>query len=144
MIQAAKSGAWTDTADGVVVSVDGAQVPLEPAEYELTTVVAGGGDGEVAAAVLPGGAGFVVLDLALDDELRAEGHARDAVRAVQDARKAAGLNVSDRIALTLGVPADQVAAVEAHRDFVARETLATSLVVREADEVSVALEVAGR
>ncbi len=144
VIQAAKSGAWTETADGVVVSVDGAQVPLEPAEYELTTVVAGGGDGEVAAAVLPGGAGFVVLDLALDDELRAEGHARDAVRAVQDARKAAGLNVSDRIALTLGVPADQVAAVEAHRDFVARETLATSLVVREADEVSVALEVAGR
>jgi isoleucyl-tRNA synthetase len=134
VIRAAKDGAWREDADGtVVVTVDGADVPLEPAEYELTTVVAtGGGDGEageVAAAVLPGGAGFVVLDLALDDELRAEGHARDAIRVVQDARKAAGLNVSDRIELALAVPADQVAAVEAHRAFVARETLATSLTV---------------
>ena len=64
------------------------------------------------------------------------------VRAVQDARKAAGLDVSDRIDLTLGVPAGQVAAVEAHRDFVARETLAVSLVVQPADEVTVELEVA--
>ena len=38
---------------------------------------------------------------------------------------------------------DLVAAVEAHRDVVARETLATSFVVREADEVVVELEVAG-
>jgi len=146
VIQAAKAGAWEETADGVVVTVDGRPVPLEPSEYELSTVAGGGGDGQVAAAVLPGGAGFVVLDLALDDELRAEGVARDAIRAVQDARKAAGLNVSDRIDLTLGVPADQVAAVEAHRDFVARETLAVSLVVHEAGEsgvVTVGLEVAG-
>jgi isoleucyl-tRNA synthetase len=142
VIQAAKAGAWEETPDGVVVTVAGEPVPLEAGEYELSTVVAGGGDGEVAAAVLPGGAGFVVLDLALDDELRAEGVARDAIRAVQDARKAAGLNVSDRIDLTLGVPADQVAAVEAHRDFVARETLAVSLVVREAGDVTVELEVA--
>ena len=143
VIQAARAGAWSETSDGVVVAVDGSAVPLEPSEYELATVVAAGGDGQVAAAVLPDGAGFVVLDLTLDDELRAEGVARDAIRAVQDARKAAGLNVSDRIRLTLGVPAGQVAAVEAHRDVVARETLATSFVVREADEVVVELEVAG-
>jgi len=143
VIRAAKEGAWAEGPDGsVVVTVDGAAVPLEAGEYELTTVVAGGGDGEVAAAVLPGG-GFVVLDLALDDELRAEGVARDVVRAVQDTRKAAGLNVSDRIDLTLGVPAAQVAAVEAYRDFVARETLAVSLVVRLADELTVDLEVSG-
>jgi len=78
---------------------------------------------EVAAGVLPGG-GFVVLDVALTDELRAEGYARDVVRAVQDERKAAGLQVSDRIRLTLTVPADKVAAVAAHQDLIARETLA--------------------
>ncbi|MCL2465608.1 MAG: DUF5915 domain-containing protein, partial [Micrococcales bacterium] len=127
---------------GVVVTVDGVPVPLDPAEYELSTVVDGAVGGSDAAALLPGGAGFVVLDLALDDELRAEGIARDLVRVVQDARKAAGLHVSDRIALTLGVPAEQVAAVQAHREFVAHETLATSFVVREADEVTVELEVA--
>ena len=46
------------------------------------------------------------------------------MRAVQDERKAAGLQVSDRIRLTLSVPAEHVAAVEAHADLIARETLA--------------------
>ena len=73
-----------------------------------------------------------MLDLALDDELRAEGYARDVVRAVQDARKAAGLQVSDRIVLTLDVPAEQLAAVEPHRDFIAAETLAPSSTLAEA------------
>ena len=131
-IKAAKSGDWREDADGtvVVVTPDG-DVPLEPAEYEVTTVVgAAGGATEptVGAAVLPGG-GFVVLDLLLDDALRAEGYARDLVREVQDARKAAGLNVSDRIDLTVTVPAEQVAAVEAHRDLIAAETLSVTVTV---------------
>lgn len=129
VIQAARSGAWRSEGDSVVVTTSDGDVPLEPSEYELTTVVAGEqGDAQVAAAVLPGG-GFVVLDLALDDDLLAEGYARDVVRAVQDARKAAGLQVGDRIALALDVPAEAVAAVEAHRAFIARETLATDLTV---------------
>jgi len=57
-------------------------------------------------------------------ELEAEGFARDIVRLVQDERKNAGLNVSDRIHLALTVPADKVAAIEAHRDLISRETLA--------------------
>ncbi len=142
VIRAAKDGQWQEHDGGLVVVVDGRAVPLEPGEYDLTTVVDEHAGSDVAAAVLPDGAGFVVLDLALDDELRAEGAARDVVRAVQDARKAAGLNVSDRIDLVLGVPAEQVGAVEAFREFVARETLAVSLVVRPADEVTVELGVA--
>jgi isoleucyl-tRNA synthetase len=131
VIKAAKSGAWSTTDTGaVVVATEGGDVELLGSEYELTTVV--GGDSadtaEVAAAVLTGG-GFVVLDLALDDALRAEGYARDVVRDVQDARKAAGLQVADRIALDLTVPAEWVAAVEEHRELVTRETLATSLAV---------------
>ncbi|MFC8190432.1 isoleucine--tRNA ligase [Cellulomonas sp. NPDC057328] len=134
VIKAARAGAWRQDGDAVVVTTDDGDVALEAAEYELTTVVAGGegGDATVAATVLPGGS-FVVLDLALDDALRAEGYARDVVRAVQDARKAAGLHVADRIDLTLTVPADQVAAVEAHREFVAAETLATGLSVVPGD-----------
>lgn len=136
VIKAAKSGAWSVSGSGaVVVATDGGDVELLTSEYELTTVVGGGsasadpatGSGpSVAAAVLTGG-GFVVLDLALDDALRAEGYARDVVRDVQDARKAAGLQVADRIALDLTVPAEWVAAVEEHRELVSRETLATSL-----------------
>ncbi|NDO90208.1 isoleucine--tRNA ligase [Cellulosimicrobium composti] len=133
VIKASKAGAWrVDDAGEVVVTTDDGDVALLPAEYELTTVVAptvGGEDGpDVAAAVLAGG-GFVVLDLALDDALLAEGYARDVVRDVQDARKAAGLDVADRIRLRLAVPADRLAAVEEHRALVARETLATEVVV---------------
>ena len=139
-IKAAKAGDWREEADGtvVVVTPDG-DVPLEPAEYELTTVVGdGAADAEVGAAVLAGG-GFVVLDLALDDALLAEGFARDVVREVQDARKAAGLDVGDRIALTVTVPAERVADLEANRDLVAAETLAVELTVA-AGEPSVHVE----
>ena len=135
VIKAAKAGAWRKDADGsVVVTTDGGDEPLLDAEYELTTVVGDEAGEDVAASVLPGG-GFVVLDLALDDALRAEGYARDVVRDVQDARKAAGLEVSDRIDLELDVPAEHVAAVEAHRELIARETLAVSLTVSGADGV---------
>ncbi|WP_265523062.1 isoleucine--tRNA ligase [Oerskovia flava] len=132
VIQAAKAGAWRTGEDGFVVvrTADG-DVPLLGSEYELATVVDGGagaGGEDVAAAVLPTG-GFVVLDLALTDALLAEGYARDVVRDVQDARKAAGLDVSDRITLSLSVPAPWTAAVEAHRELIARETLAVDVEV---------------
>ncbi|MFD7025117.1 isoleucine--tRNA ligase [Promicromonospora sukumoe] len=134
VIKAAKSGAWSKTSAGaVVVATADGDVELLETEYELTTVVAGGdapADAEptTAASVLTGG-GFVVLDLELDDALRAEGYARDVVRDVQDARKAAGLQVADRIALDLTVPAEWVGAVEEYRELVTRETLATSFTV---------------
>ncbi len=47
------------------------------------------------------GAHAVALDLAIDEELREEGHAREIVHAVQNARKTAGLQVEDRIELWL-------------------------------------------
>ena len=90
------------------------------------TVIGGEGEDALAASVLLGG-GFVALDTALTPELEAEGFARDLIRAIQDERKAAGLNVGDRIALSLTVPAERVPAVEAHRDLIAGEVLATSL-----------------
>jgi isoleucyl-tRNA synthetase len=133
VIKASKAGAWhRDAEGGLVVTTDDGEVPLLDTEYELTTVVGEGSDGQLAAAVLPGG-GFAVLDLALTPELEAEGYARDVVRDVQDARKAAGLEVSDRIDLALAVPTEHVADVEAHRDLVMRETLAVSLAVEAGD-----------
>ncbi|NHT17179.1 isoleucine--tRNA ligase [Cellulomonas sp. IC4_254] len=146
VIRAAKAGDWSTDADGtVVVRTDDGDVPMQPSEYELTTsidVTTAEGEAPVlAAGVLPSG-GFVVLDLALDEALLAEGYARDVVRAVQDARKAADLVVTDRIRLTLGVPAEHRAAVDAHREFVARETLATEVVVTDVDgtELTVGVE----
>jgi isoleucyl-tRNA synthetase len=74
----------------------------------------------------------VALDLSLTDELRAEGTAREVVRAINDLRKEVGLQIADRIEVRLG--GDQVVldAVTAYRDWVAGEVLATTLEVTDA------------
>ena len=76
------------------------------------------------------GSHAVALDLAIDDELRREGLAREVVHAVQNARKAAGLEVEDRIALALGGDAELLDAARAHEDYVAGETLARRVELR--------------
>jgi isoleucyl-tRNA synthetase len=73
------------------------------------------------------GSHAVALELALSDELRREGLAREVVHAVQGARKAAGLEVEDRIALRLGGDDDLLDAARAHEAYVTGETLATSV-----------------
>ncbi|HEX3432561.1 MAG TPA: isoleucine--tRNA ligase [Solirubrobacteraceae bacterium] len=73
------------------------------------------------------GAHAVALDLTIDDGLREEGRAREIVHAVQAARKAAGLEVEDRIELRLDGDVQLTGAAEAHRDYVAGETLAVEL-----------------
>jgi isoleucyl-tRNA synthetase len=77
------------------------------------------------------GAHAVALDLEIDDHLREAGRAREIVHAVQNARKSAGLAVEDRIALALGGDAALLAAAEAHRDYLAGETLAVELTLGE-------------
>ncbi len=69
----------------------------------------------------------VALQLELDDELRREGLAREIVHAVQNARKQAGLDVSDRIGLVLGGDPLLLEAARAHQDYIAGETLATDV-----------------
>jgi isoleucyl-tRNA synthetase len=69
----------------------------------------------------------VALALELDDELRAEGLAREIVHAVQNARKSAGLDVADRIELSLGGDDELLGAARAHEAYISGETLATSL-----------------
>jgi isoleucyl-tRNA synthetase len=69
----------------------------------------------------------VALELDLDDELRREGLAREVVRAVQEARKEAGLEVSDRISLELDGDDELIEAAREHESYIAGETLATSV-----------------
>ena len=85
----------------------------------------------------------VALNLELDDELRREGFAREVVHAVQAARKDAGLDVEDRIALTLGGDGELLEAARAHEEYVSRETLATSLVI-DGHEGGASAEIEGR
>jgi isoleucyl-tRNA synthetase len=69
----------------------------------------------------------VALELDLDDVLRREGLAREVVRAVQEARKQAGLEVSDRISLELSGDDELLEAAREHEAYIAGETLATSV-----------------
>jgi isoleucyl-tRNA synthetase len=73
------------------------------------------------------GSHAVALELELDDELRREGLAREIVHAIQNARKSAGLQVEDRISLGLGGASELLDAAREHQEYVARETLATSV-----------------
>ena len=135
VIRAVKAGDWASTGEGVTA----AGVELEPGEYELRLAVADPG----STAALPDHAGLVTLDTRVTAELAAEGTARDVVRIVQQARRDAGLSVSDRIRLTLGADGAVAEAVRAHAGFLAAETLAEQLDVRPAGEVHAEPQPAG-
>ncbi|MEU0788579.1 isoleucine--tRNA ligase [Amycolatopsis sp. NPDC005961] len=119
VIKAVKAGDWSLRGDTVVA----AGISLREGEFERRLVAKSGG----AAAELPGGSGLVLIDTEVTPELAAEGLVRDLVRVVQQARRDAGLDVADRIALTVDAPADVVEAARTHQDFLASETLATSV-----------------
>ena len=119
-IKGAKSGDWNVSADGTVVA---GGLELLDGEYTLEAVVDADGAAEQATAMLPGG-GFVVLDTHVTPELATEGLARDVVRAVQQARKDAGLDVSDRIGLTVLGDEETWQACLAHERLIMTETLA--------------------
>lgn len=117
VIQAAKAGDWRNEGDSVVVG----GTPLELGEFELELDAA---DPSSAIAFLSDG-GFVILDTVTTPELEAEGLARDVIRTIQDTRKAAGLEVSDRITLSVtGSDTSDIAALARFAETIAGETLA--------------------
>jgi isoleucyl-tRNA synthetase len=73
------------------------------------------------------GSHAVALELSISEELRREGLAREIVHAVQLARRDAGLEISDRIVLTLGGDETLLAAARAHEDYLSGEVLAVTV-----------------
>ena len=127
VIRAVKAGNVERIGERVIA----AGVELEAGEYDVRLAAAH----PESTAALPGSTGLVELDTAVTPELAAEGTARDVVRAVQQARRDAGLAVSDRILLTVGADGDLARAVRAHEGFIARETLAVELLVVPAADI---------
>ena len=126
IIQAAKAGNWN--VKGETVSVNGTD--LLEGEYEINLVARDESSEDKLIGILPGG-GFVILNRVVTAELAAEGLARDVVRAIQQARKDADLNVSDRIATEISAEADVLAAIRAHEELVKSETLTLELTLSE-------------
>jgi isoleucyl-tRNA synthetase len=84
----------------------------------------------------------VALDTALTEALVGEGWAREIVSRLQALRKEAGLEVTDRIAVTYQVPPAAAAAVRDFGEYIRTETLAVRLEAGEVPE-SGALEING-
>jgi isoleucyl-tRNA synthetase len=114
----ARSGAWELAEDGTV-TVGG--ITLQPDEFELTARARAGHE------VAEDGDLLVALDTAVDDDLAAEGLAREVVHRIQAMRKAAGYEISDRIRVAVAADAAVVGRLGAHRDWLAAEVLATDL-----------------
>jgi isoleucyl-tRNA synthetase len=123
-VEALDPGSVTDAIAGarrIGINVDGTEHELQP---EDVTLVMRPLDGY---RVVAEAGRAVALSLELDEELRREGLAREIVHAVQNARRDAGLDVTDRIELVLGGDAELLDAARAHEAYLAGETLATSV-----------------
>jgi isoleucyl-tRNA synthetase len=115
LAEALASGKASVTVDGEQVEVGADEVLLSERPKEGWSVVNEQGE-------------TVALDLEVTPELKRAGLAREAVRTLQEARKSAGLEVSDRIRLWLVTAnADLGEALEVHADEIAREVLATAV-----------------
>ncbi|HEX6844978.1 MAG TPA: DUF5915 domain-containing protein, partial [Actinomycetota bacterium] len=111
-----------------VVIDDGPAVEIGPDDVDLVQAVREGWGVASEAGIT------VALELEVTPALRTEGLARELIRAVQDARRSAGLDVGDRIALAIeteGVLADALAA---HTDLIGAETLAVSVAEEALDD----------
>ncbi|MEY4423973.1 MAG: hypothetical protein RLZZ258_1076 [Actinomycetota bacterium] len=125
VIAAAKSGDWSEANGAVIVG----GIELVDGEFTID-LVAGNSDGTEDSTdhigILP--TGFLILDGQVSPELAAEGLARDVIRAVQNARKEADFDVSDRIKLSVTADESVLAAISAHQELVMSETLTLELI----------------
>lgn len=125
LFAAFKRGEWTQRGDVVLID----EIELHPDEYFFKVSKSGHINEESSAvSVFSDGDGLVTLDIAITPELEAEGAARDVIRLIQQARREAGLAVSDRIILTLGFPQLLRGQVDAHMHTLMGETLAISVI----------------
>jgi isoleucyl-tRNA synthetase len=105
----------------VGISIDGTDHTLGPNDLTMALRPLEGYEVESEAGHA------VALQLEIDEELRREGLAREIVRAVQNARKEAGLEITDRIDLGLGGDAELTAVATEHEAYIRGEVLAQSV-----------------
>ena len=125
IIPAVKRGDYEVSGDKLIAGSH----ELNSDEFETRLTVRDG----VAGAALPDNTAVVVLDTDVNSELVAEGLANDALRFIQDTRKTAGLDVSDRIILTYSAEPALAAAIEQHKKRIMRDALIVEMVVGDGE-----------
>jgi isoleucyl-tRNA synthetase len=139
--------AGLDAAHAAATLRDGGHVAISinGQDHELTT-----DDLQLSMKPLEGyqvereGSHAVALELEIDEELQVEGWAREIVRAVQRARQDAGLEVTDRIWLTLDGDDSLAAAARTHETYIADETLAVQVSYESLDGSLTPITIDGR
>ncbi len=125
IIPAVKRGDYEINGDTLIA----AGHELNGDEFETRLTVRDG----VSGAALPDNTAVVVIDTDIDSELVAEGLANDALRFIQDTRKAAGLDVSDRIILTCAADPALAMAIEQHKKRIMRDALIVDMVTGDGE-----------
>jgi isoleucyl-tRNA synthetase len=111
-------------------------INVEGTDYELTR-----DDVEISAQDMPGwsvtseGVLTVALDITITPELRLEGAARELVRSIQQMRKDTGLEITDRITVTVPKNDDNDACIQAYSDYITSQVLADSITL--GDELTI-------
>ena len=111
-------------------------INVEGTDYELTR-----DDVEISAQDMPGwsvtseGVLTVALDITITPELRLEGVARELVRSIQQMRKDTGLEITDRITVTVPKNDDNDACIQAYSDYLTSQVLADSITM--GDELTI-------
>ena len=98
---------------------------LEPDDLEIVQEALGD------LIVKSEGATTIALDVTLDDELIAEGLARELVNRIQRLRRDVGLEITDRIDLLIAGSERVREVATTHRDFIGGQTLAPTIAVEE-------------
>ena len=119
IIPAVKRGEYQISGDTLIA----AGHTLQADEFENRLTVRAG----ITGAALPDNTAVVVLDTETNSELVAEGLANDALRFIQDTRKALNLDVSDRIKLSFTADPALRAAIETHAKRIQRDALITAM-----------------
>lgn len=117
VLKASKQGFWEKKEDGKVQVLD---VTLEAGEYEIKLLP----KNVENTMPLSTNDALVELDTELTEELIVEGTSRDLVRLIQQYRKEADLDISDRINVDIISDSEKVKeAINAHRDYIKEQTL---------------------
>ncbi|MBA6157162.1 isoleucine--tRNA ligase [Tenacibaculum sp. S7007] len=106
----------------ISVEINGKMITLETADVEITSK-------DIEGWLVANSEGLTVaLDVTINEDLRKEGVARELINRIQNARKDSGLEVTDKIKLTILQAADLQESVSANADYIKTETLTNELV----------------
>ena len=114
---------------------------IDGTPVEITTA-----DVEIISEDMPGwnvaseGRVTVALDITVTEELRKEGVARELIKRIQNYRKTAGFEVTDRIKIVFEPNVNTNIVVEQYKDYIASQVLATSITIGEVGEDAAALD----